>query len=232
MQEQTKDYLNTPSAQNTLSHELLARDEQNVGIFFASFAIQYYLHKEMLSVKLNHPPKFLDEFQDVELYASQRVFIKNIIGNKKYKTICEEIEGLLLEYNDKISKKPHDIFLLRLNKSFLIRQIFGHSQQLMEKYRFVRNFIGKEINEISDEELLAKMWHLPVEQQVLVCAAVFSNIKDNFGNKKKTIADSFIENAKRLKNFFITMGKQGSIEFYNMELILKHFSNLQDSSDK
>ena len=50
------------SAQNTLAHELSARDEQFVGIFFAAFAIQYYLHKEMLSVKMT-APIFLDFFK-------------------------------------------------------------------------------------------------------------------------------------------------------------------------
>lgn len=211
------------SGHNTLAHELLARDEQFVGIFFAAFAIQYYLHRDMLNIKIREP-QFLDLFKDIELYASQRVFIKNIISNKKYKGICEEMHSYLLEYNQNQEKRPYDIFLSRINKGFLIRQIFKHTDQVLEKYRFVGNFINKDISQLDQDDLFNKMWHLPVEQQLLVCVCIFSKLSDNFENKKKPLGQSFVENSQRLKEAFSTMGKQNSIEFANLELFIRHFS--------
>ena len=222
MIQNNNNHLSEPSGQNTLAHELLARDEQFVGIFFAAFAIQYYLHKDMLSKKLN-PPVFLDFFKDIELYASQRVFIKNMVSNKKYKPICEEIQNLLMEYNTNQDRRPYDIFLSRMNKSFLIRQIFKHSDQVLEKYRFIGNFINKDINEIDYRELYEKMWHLPVEQQLLICVCIFSKLHDNFESKKKSIGSSFLENTKRLVEAFETMGKQKSVEFKNLTEFVKYF---------
>lgn len=218
----THHLLSEQSGQNTLAHELLARDEQFVGIFFAAFAIQYYLHKDMLAKKIN-PPVFLDFFKDIELYASQRVFIKNIISNKKYKLICEEVQNLLIEYNINQEKRPYEIFLSRMNKAFLIRQIFKHSNQILEKYRFIGNFINKEINEIDYKILYEKMWHLPIEQQLLICVCIFSKLQDSFESKKKSIGSSFLENTKRLSEAFGTMGKQKSTEYKNLIEFIKYF---------
>lgn len=192
--------MNETTSTNTLAHEMIARDEQFVGIFFACFAIQYYLHKDMLQNKLT-APSFLKFFGDIEVYASQRVFIKNIIANKKYSKVIEEMQSLFLECSaDPIKHpNPHSLFLSRLNKAFLIRQIFHHSDQVLEKYKFIETFLGKDIASLNIDELHSKMWHLPVEQQLLILVRIFSQIRDGYDNKKKNIMASFAENLLRLK---------------------------------
>ncbi len=185
------------NAATTVAHELIARDEQIIGTFFSAIAIQYFLHKDMLNNKLI-PPTFITINSDVETFATQRMFIKNLIGNTKYIKVIEELQSLFLEYcsNPKKNPQPYLLFLSRINKAFLIRQIFNHSNQILEKYQFVEDFIGQQ--QIDLDKLNAKMWHFPVEQQILILARIYSTINDTYEDKKKTILNSYKENVQRL----------------------------------
>lgn len=207
---------------STLAHELVAREEQNIGIFFAAFSIQFYMTREMLKQRLNKPV-FLNHFGDVEVFASQRIFIKNIIINKYYQNLCEEIEYLLIEHNNDDTKQPHELLLSRINKAFLIRQIFKQTDQVLPKYHFVEDFLGQEINNIDMDILYKKMETLPVEQQILVLSRIFTQVKDSFENKKKPILASFIENVMRVKNDYVSKGRTATQEYSNLEMLMKCF---------
>lgn len=181
----------------TVAHELVARDEQLIGIFFAAFSIQYFLHKEMLNNKLS-APNFLNLFGDIETYATQRMFIKNLLGNKKYVKVTEDLQNIFLEYcaNPTKNTQPYLLFLSRINKAFLIRQIFNHSDQVLEKYQFIEEFLNQE--QVDLDKLNTKMWHFPVEQQILILARIYSTVHDDYNEKKKTIFNSYRENLQRL----------------------------------
>ena len=60
-------------------------------------------------------------FSDIDIYASQRVFVKNILTNKSYTKVVRTMENLFLEYNGDDSKMPYLIMLSRINKGFLIK---------------------------------------------------------------------------------------------------------------
>lgn len=176
--------------------ELVARDEQQVGIFFSALAIQYFLHRDMLSTKIISP-SFVSLFSDVDTKASQRIFIKELIHNEKFSKVIEDLQILFLEYcgNPKKNPQPYQAFLGRINKAFLIRQIFNHSNQVLEKYAFIEDFLG--LQQIDLDRLNAKMWHFPIEQQILILARVYASVNDPLENKVKTIGESYKENVTR-----------------------------------
>lgn len=212
----------TTTGSNTLAHELVAREEQNVGIFLASFAIQFYLHKDLLKYKLNKPT-FLIYFGDVEIFASQRVMIKSIISNPKYKEFCQEIENILLEHNDNLDQQPQEILFADMRKSFLIRQIFKQTDQVLPKYNFIEKFIDLPISELNFDNLAKEMTHLPVEEQVLVMVRIFNHMKDTFESKKKSIISSFIENIKRTKDDYQYKNKYTGQEAINIDMFFNEF---------
>ncbi len=183
----------------TMAHELVARDEQSVGIFFSSVAIQYFLHKDMIQSKIN-PPEFIKFFADIEIYGSQRVFIKNLISNKNYAKVLDEMRSLFMECDKSPDKHSYTLFLARINKSFLIRQIFRHTDQVLDKYNFIDKFVNPDINNINMDELYKSMWLLPVEQQILILTRVFISIQDTMDTKKKNILLSFAENVARVQD--------------------------------
>lgn len=202
---------------NTLAHELVAREEQSVGIFFAAFAIQYYVHKDMLTKKIN-VPTFLKFFSDIELYASQRVLIKDIINNKKYKFIVLELEKLLLDYNADASRLPYETFLNKIyNKAFLIRQIFEHTNQTLSKYSIIKDYINIELINLDLNELADKMANFTNEEKILMLIRIFIQQKDAYESKKKEIMDSFLENIQRKKEEYKLKNKTNSIEYTNLE---------------
>lgn len=214
---------NEYSSPNTLAHELVAREEKSVEIFFAAFAIQYYVHKDMLANTLN-PPGFIKFFGDIEIYASQRVFINNLINNKKYKTVLVKMEKLFLEYNINSTRLPYQSYLNSFNKAFLIRQIFEHTDQTLSKYAFMKDFVDKDIIDIDLDILDQKMIHLPVEQKILILVRIFVQLKDNFENKKKEIMESFLENIKRKKEELVSKSKIGTVEYNNVVSFLEKFT--------
>lgn len=186
---------------DTLAHEQLARDEQSVGVFFAAFAIQYLLHKDMLQNKMTKPG-FLKLFGDVSLSASQRILIKEIIAKKEFSKVVDEIQNLLLESLSANPKQPlpHALYLSRIQKSFLIRQIFRHSSQVLPKYEFIDKVLVKDIRQLNFKELNNNMWTLPADQQVLVLVRLFIELGDDgIAIKRKTLIESFTENLARWK---------------------------------
>ena len=212
------------TSSNTLAHEMIAREEQNIGLFFTAFAIQFYMSREMLRKKLNKPA-FILFFGDMEIYASQRVLIKNIITSHHFKKVIEDMDFIFHEHNEKPDQLPHEIFLSRINKGFLIRQIFKQTDQILSKYHFIDKYVGKEISMLDLDELKKDMEAFPVEQQILVLARIFIQMKDNFENKKKSIHKSFIENIKRTKDEYSAKGKISSMEYENLKQFLIWFSD-------
>lgn len=209
-----KKEINT-STGNTLAHEIILKEEQNVGIFFAAFAIQFYFHKEIISKKVSEP-SYLRLFSDIDIYASQRVFIKNIITNKNYRRVVNEIENLFLEYSGDDSKMPYLLMLSRINKGFLIRQIFSQTDQVLTKYEFVHEFVGKDITQLDFDKLSDRMKFLPEEEQILVLSRLFIMMRDGFEDRKKTLKSSFSENIIRMKNEYESKNKTQTLEYSNL----------------
>ncbi len=213
----------------TLAHEMVARDEKHVGIFFAAFAIQYLLHKDLLQIEFVEP-KFLNLFHDIEITASQRVFIKNLISTRKFVKVLEELRGFFLEYKidlleNKIEKQPYNIFLGKINKSFLIRQIFKHSEPVLEKFQFLDDFLEKNIHDLNFNELYLKIYNFNIEQQILILARLFANMDDEYINKRKSIINSFDENIQRTKEEMKRNRERYSIKEFNNIVLFEHFVN-------
>lgn len=188
---------------NTAAQDRMAQDEQNIGVFFASFAIQYLLHRDMLQNILS-TPQFLKHFGDVSISASQRIFVKEIIRAKDNETsrIVEELQFTLLESMSTKSKNPRpDLFFLsRIQKDFFIKQIFKHTDDIMPKYEFIDKFVTSNIREIDLKTLVNSMWVLSVEQQILILCRIFVALgEDGMPGKRKTIIDSFSENLDKWK---------------------------------
>lgn len=200
---------------NTLAHEIILKEEQNIGIFFAAFAIQFYFNKEMMTNKV-YKPSFLRLFSDIDIYASQRVFVKNIITNKRYNKVVRTIENLFLEYTGDDSKMPYLLMLSRLNKGFLIRQIFAQTDQILSKYEFINDFVDKDIAQLDFNTLHDKMQFLPEEQQILILARLFILMRDGFEDRKKTLKASFAENIIRMKHEYEAKGKTETLEYSNL----------------
>ncbi len=213
----------------TLAHEMVARDEQQIGIFFASFAIQYLLHKDLLQVEFIEP-KFLNLFHEIEITASQRVFIKNLISTRKFVKVLEELRSFFLEYKmefleNRIEKQPYYLFLSKINKSFLIRQIFKHSEPVLEKFQFLDDYMKKDIHELDFNELYGKIYNFSIEQQILILARLFSNMDDEYIQKRKTILNSFDENIQRTKDEMKRNRERYSIKEFNNIVLFEHFIN-------
>lgn len=186
---------------DTLAHEQIAKEEQAVGVFFAAFAVQYLLHKDMLQNKMTKP-NFLKIFGDMSLSASQRMFVKELIARKPFNKVVQEMQNLYIEVLSANSKQvfPHVLFFSRIQKGFLIRQIFQHSDQVLPKYEFVGKILVKDVRELNFDELNNSLWTLPVEQQILVISRIFVELgDDNMEKKRKNIIDSFSENIARWK---------------------------------
>lgn len=185
---------NTSGQNTTLSHELIAKEEQNIAIFFAAFAIQYYLHKNLLQQEIIYP-NYLKYYADIKILASQRIFIKNLIVDKNYQTICSYIETSLLQNKEAF---PHNFFLSKMNKAnkiFYIRQIFSHSNQILKKYQFFSIFDKKSTIDLS--ELYTFLKPLSLDEQILCLSRIYINIDDQNHDKQKTIFQSFHENFQR-----------------------------------
>ena len=200
---------------STLAHEIIWKEEQNIGIFFAAFAIQFYFHKQMIATKV-YRPNYLKFFADIDIYASQRVFVKNIITNKNYTRVITALENLFLEYSGDDLKMPYLLMLSRVNKGFLIRQIFGQTYQILSKYEFINDFIGKDIAKLDFDLLASKIQIFPEEQQILILARIFTLMKDGFEDRKKNLKASFAENITRMKHDYEAKGKTQTTEYNNL----------------
>ena len=209
---------------NTLSHDLISKQDQNVGFFFVSFAIQAYSSKFLLKKSFNFPV-FIKHFSDLEIFAVQRVFIKEILFNKLFVEICNEFIKMFIEY-DSGSLYPHENFLKKINKGFLLRQIFKQTEQILDKFSFVDNYLNK--TSISDnymENLAKDLANLTVHEKILVLTRVFISLSDITYDNKKTIFTSFMENLKRTKNDYVIHGLEQSKEVENLQMMIVGMNN-------
>lgn len=210
----------------TLAHELVAREEHNVGIFIAAFAIQYYFSKEMVKHSLV-TPKFLMNYGATDIYASQRVFIKNIIRHPDYKQIINKLYNILIEYNSSPKQLPQELLLAKINKAFVIRQIFKQTDQVLPRYDFMDEFVDKNIADLDMDLLYDAMSALPLEQQILVLARIYAHLTDQFEDKKRSINTSFLENIRRWLSDAKARNKQETREYKMFEQIsnvLEHWT--------
>lgn len=177
--------------------QMLARDEKVIGYFFAALATQYFLHKDMLVTKLTSP-NFIFPYAKNNMCASQRVFIKDIITNPKFKKVLDEMQSLYGEYcNENVKKTPpQTIFLSRINKAFLIRQIFGHGDSVNERFTFIESLLDRNVKDLNEIE--KKLWHLPVEEQIIILSRIFDNISDSTPERDKTLTNAYRENLHRI----------------------------------
>lgn len=210
------------SEYNTLAHEMIAKEEENIAIFFASFAIQSYMKRNVLNQKNMKTPFFIDKHKNIILYASQRFLIRNIIINKNYLDINNYIEQLFIDTDG--NKDPEVLFFHNTNKAFLIRQIFQQTDQVLKKYDFVNKFLLLKFSEIDFDLLKEEMSALNIKEQILVLVRVFSNMTDEFKDKSRTIGVSFLENIARQKQFFEEKGLEKSIEYANLERLYINFN--------
>lgn len=205
------------SAGTSLAHEQLANDEINVHIFFASVATQYYLEKDMLNMGVSFP-FFIIKYKDIQLSISQRAFINSIIKNKSFNSMILEMKSLYIKSNNKLS--PSDIFLNSIQKGFLIRQIFQHTEQVLSKYKFILNYKDISFKEINIDDLYKKIESFDISQQILICTYVFSNIVDRVQDKNKSILNSFIENTEKTLNHLNVQNKTSTLEYKTIKSYL------------
>lgn len=164
----TTEYTNSA----TFSHEIVAIEEAKIGIFFSALSIQLLLTPKMLRMK-NIMPLYLEKNANVEICAAQRLLIQKIIDSSYFKDVKEEFEFLLSQYAIDSRVDPDEIFLNNINKSFLIRQIFKKTSQILPKYNFIDNYIGVPFRDFNMEQLAKDMQELPVEQKILILARNF-----------------------------------------------------------
>jgi hypothetical protein len=209
---------------STLSHELVSLQEQNIGTFFAAYSIQALLTKKLLKQELNFPT-FIKHFSDLELYGEQRIFIKKLIIDKTVKEIFKYLNTIILEYNQDQTIYPHEIFLKQINKSFLIRQIFKQTEQILDKYHFIEHFLNKKNAELDFDDLILQMKDFTIQEKTLVIIRIFINLKDDGEENKKQIFSSFIQNIKRTKSELQLQGYDNTIEIKNLNMLLVGMNN-------
>lgn len=202
----------------TFSHEIVAMEEAKIGIFFSALAIQLLLTPKMLKMK-NIYPEYLEKNANVEICAAQRVVIQKIIDLPEFKDVKEEFEFFISQYAIDNSVEPVQIFLNGINKSFLIRQIFKKTAQILPKYDFIENYIGVPFREFNWEQLSKDMMSFPIEQKILILARIFDRTGDNVG-RNKTIIGSLIENSRRNISLLEKKGLTHTQEYLNLELFL------------
>lgn len=203
----------------TFSHEIVAIEEARIGVFFAAWAIQYLLTPKMLRMK-NIAPLYLEKNANVELYAAQRVFVMKLIEHPAFKDVENEMEFLLGQYALDNTIDPDSLFLNSINKSFLIRQIFKKTAQVLPKYNFIEDFIGVSLKNFDWDLLAEKLKVLPIEQKILVIARIFDRTGDNV-NRNKTIIGSFIENSKRNVDILEKKNLKNTQEYVNLKMFLE-----------
>lgn len=206
----------------TVSDEIVieSEEERNIYRFFNAFYIQFLLRKDFSQIPILKL-QFLEKYVDDSIYASQRIFIKDLIANPNFKIFCDEMKNLFLEYNETKSLSPCNLFLKRINKDVLIKQIFIQSTG---KYKFLHPFVKMSGNTINPEELSSKIWHLSQEQQIVIFAYIFSTLHDSNIKKKKLLKDSFTENCERVQIYNKTNNKGTQTEKENIDFFLKMMS--------
>ena len=203
----------------TFSHEMVAIEEAKIGIFFSALAIQLLLTPKILKMK-NIYPDYLEKNANIEICAAQRVLVQKIIDLPEFKDVKEELEFFISQYAIDNSLEPAQIFLNSINKSFLIRQIFKKTAQILPKYDFIEKYIGVSFREFNWEQLSKDMAVLPVDQKILVLARIFDNTGDKVG-RNKTIVGSLVENSRRNISVLEKRGLTNTQEYLNLKLFLE-----------
>lgn len=208
--------------QEEVSNEVVisSEEERHVYRFFNAFYIQFLLRKDFANTPILKL-QFLEKYTDDHIYASQRIFIKDLISNPDFKIFCDEMKNLFLEYNETNALSPCALFLKRINKDVLIKQIFV---QGIGKYKFLHPFVKMSGNTINCEDLNSKVWHLSQEQQIVIFAYIFSTLHDSNVKKRKLLKDSFTENCQRVQEYNKASGKGTQTEKENIDFFLKMLS--------
>ena len=209
----------TIEKQNKVDEVVVISSDEELYVykFFSAFYIQFLLQKEFSNTPILKL-QFMEKHLNDQIYASQRIFIKNLIGNSNYKVFCDEMKNLFLEYNENKSVSPCNLFLSRINKEALLKQIFIQGSG---KYKFLHPFVDLSGTSIDLDDLYNKIWHLSQEQQIVIFAYIFSRIHDTNVKKKKLLKDSFTENCQRVQDYNKQTNKGTQIEAENIEFFLK-----------
>ena len=119
------------------------------------------------------------------------------------------------------------MFLRELNnKSFLIRQIFGHSSQVLPKYTFINKYLEIDITKVNIDMLFREMENLSIEEQVLCLSRIFIKLQDQYVDKQKTIKQSFEENLKRTKEELINnQESRKNVNMKNIDMLEEFYKN-------
>lgn len=203
----------------TFSHDIVAMEEEKIGIFFASLAIQFLLTPKILKMK-NIFPKYLEKHANTEICAAQRVFIQKIIDLPSFKDVRDEFEFCLGQYALDNTFPPEEIYLASINKSFLIRQIFKQSSQILPKYNFIENYIGVPLRDFDWNKFSTELDDLPINQKILVLARIFDRTGDTVG-RNKTIIGSLIENSNKNVILLEKKGMTETQEYMNLKMFLE-----------
>lgn len=216
----------------TLAHEQLAKDEQFVGVFIASLLL--YMNKEKYNISAEKFA-FTEYYKDTELALPQQIFAKKIIDSHAFRDFIDYINLLLSKSeNDKAKNSPLDIFLdsfKKGDKAFLIRQIFRHTDQVLEKYRFLDSFCDININDIDLDLLNRGLWQLPIEQKVLCVTYIFSQLDDETVEQRTSISEIIKKLETASQEEVIETEEEKSLykffnAFYIQFLLQKDFSNI------
>lgn len=212
----------TIEKQNKVDDDVVISSDEELYVykFFSAFYIQFLLQKEFSNTPILKL-QFMEKHLNDQIYASQRIFINNLIGNSNYKVFCDEMKNLFLEYNENKSFSPCNLFLSRINKEALLKQIFIQGSG---KYKFLHPFVDLSGTSIDLDDLYNKIWHLSQEQQIVIFAYIFSRLHDTNVKKKKLLKDSFTENCQRVQYYNKQTNKGTQTEAENIEFFLKMVS--------
>lgn len=181
-----------PITSGTLAHEALFEDECRIGVFFAAFGIQYSISGKASKKRIS--VAFAKRFKGEALQSSQRAFVRRFMSEKGMHDV---VRGMWDFFDEQDSPLPHEKFLAGINKAFLIRQIFGRTDQVLSKYEFIGKISGTK--EGSDLKLIEGfLSNMPFEQKVLALSKLFSDLRDESSGKEKELTASFRENMMKM----------------------------------
>lgn len=107
-----------------------------------------------------------------------------------------------------------------INKSFLIRQIFKQSSQILPKYNFIENYIGVPLRDFDWNKFSTELNDLAINQKILVLARIFDRTGDTVG-RNKTIIGSLIENSNKNVILLEKKGMTETQEYMNLKMFLE-----------
>lgn len=218
----------TPTA---LAHEQLAKDEQFVGVFIATLLL--YMNRDKYNIT-DDKFAFTEYYKDTELTTEQQSFAKKVVEASVFRDFLDYINLLLSKsVADKSQVSPLDIFLdsfKKGDKAFLIRQIFRHTDQILEKYRFLDSFCLDEVDAIDLDLLNRNIWQFPIEQKVLCLTYIFSQLDNDSIDGRLSISAIIKKNEAIGTEEIISSPEEQAVykffnAFYIQFLLQKDFSN-------